>query len=111
MSHPTTTGRFVALFWTWTSSKSISVAFAASPERPRCYITTAVWKAPLLGLHRTVMVRISLLLLALAVATASAAPPPFYKGMTVSCQTWGIEWQAPEMEKALDELKSLGVNS
>ena len=37
--------------------------------------------------------------------------PPFYKGMTVSCQTWGIEWQMPEMEKTLDELKSLGVNS
>jgi hypothetical protein len=31
--------------------------------------------------------------------------------MTVSCQTWGIEWQMPEMEKTLDELKSLGVNS
>src|SRR5436190_4263683 len=36
---------------------------------------------------------------------------PFYKGVTVSCQTTGIEWQTPEMEKALDELKSLGVNS
>jgi len=34
-----------------------------------------------------------------------------YKGMTVSCQTWGIEWQMPEMEATLDELKSLGVNS
>jgi hypothetical protein len=39
------------------------------------------------------------------------APPPFLKGVTVSCQTWGIEWQMPEMEAALDELKSLGVNS
>src|ERR1700716_1926062 len=37
--------------------------------------------------------------------------PPVYKGMTVSCQTWGIEWQMPEMEATLDELKSLGVNS
>src|SRR5437870_9627533 len=35
----------------------------------------------------------------------------FYKGVTVSCQTWGIEWQMPEMETTLDELKSLGVNS
>ncbi|MEY2519446.1 MAG: hypothetical protein QOF24_1205 [Verrucomicrobiota bacterium] len=45
--------------------------------------------------------------------TASGQPtaPPFYKGVTVSCQTWGIEWQTPEMEKTLDELKSLGVNS
>ena len=34
-----------------------------------------------------------------------------YKGMTVSCQTWGIEWQMPEMESTLDELRSLGVNS
>lgn len=40
-----------------------------------------------------------------------ATAPPFYKGVTVSCQTWGIEWQMPEMEAALDELKSLGVNS
>jgi len=39
------------------------------------------------------------------------APLPFFKGVTVSCQTWGIEWQMPEMETTLDELKSLGVNS
>jgi hypothetical protein len=31
--------------------------------------------------------------------------------VTVSCQTWGIEWETPEMAKTLDELKSLGVNS
>lgn len=36
---------------------------------------------------------------------------PFLKGMTISCQTWGLEWQTPEMAKTLDELKSLGVNS
>jgi hypothetical protein len=41
----------------------------------------------------------------------SSAPLPFFKGVTVSCQTWGIEWQTPEMEATLDELKSLGVNS
>jgi hypothetical protein len=35
----------------------------------------------------------------------------FLKGVTVSCQTWGIEWQTPEMAKTLDELKSLGANS
>jgi hypothetical protein len=39
------------------------------------------------------------------------APLPLFKGVTVSCQTWGVEWQTPEMEAALDELKSLGVNS
>ena len=60
--------------------------------------------------------RLTLFLVALAITIASARgePPPAlacYKGMTVSCQTWGIEWQSPEMEKALDELKSLGVNS
>ena len=35
----------------------------------------------------------------------------FLKGVTVSCQTWGIEWQTPEMAQTLDELKSLGVNA
>ncbi len=34
-----------------------------------------------------------------------------FKGVTVSCQTWGIEWQMPEMTATLDELKSLGANS
>ena len=54
---------------------------------------------------------------ALVIATAipapgeQPAPLPFFKGVTVSCQTWGIEWQTPEMEATLDELKSLGVNS
>src|SRR2546428_12372686 len=40
-----------------------------------------------------------------------AERPAFFKGVTVSCQTWGIEWQTPEMAQTLDELKSLGVNS
>jgi len=31
--------------------------------------------------------------------------------VTVSCQTWGREWETPEMAASLDELKSLGVNS
>jgi hypothetical protein len=44
-------------------------------------------------------------------AVEQSAPLPSFKGVTVSCQTWGIEWQMPEMEKTLDELKSLGVNS
>src|SRR5207245_3582991 len=54
-------------------------------------------------------------LLVVSAATPSAAglsdPLPFFKGVTVSCQTWGIEWQTPEMAKTLDELKSLGANS
>ena len=39
------------------------------------------------------------------------AEVPFLKGVTVSCQTWGTEWQTPEMAQTLDELQSLGVNS
>lgn len=35
----------------------------------------------------------------------------FYKGVTVSCQTWGIEWFTPQMEATLSELKSIGVDS
>ena len=49
----------------------------------------------------------------LLLSTSDGAPEaaPFYKGVTVSCQTWGKEWQTPEMRQTLDELKSLGVNS
>ena len=43
--------------------------------------------------------------------SARAELPPFFKGVTVSCQTWGVEWQTPEMARALDELQSLGANS
>lgn len=51
---------------------------------------------------------------AAAVFTAgmsTAGDAPFFKGVTVSCQTWGIEWQMPEMAQTLDELRSLGANS
>ncbi len=34
----------------------------------------------------------------------------FFKGMTISCQTWGYEWATPEMRETMVELKSLGVN-
>ena len=44
-------------------------------------------------------------------AASGAAVPPFYKGVTISCQTSGKEWQMPETAQALDQLKSLGVNS
>jgi hypothetical protein len=47
-----------------------------------------------------------------AASTTFGAPSSsVFKGVIVSCQTWGIEWQRPEMETTLDELKSLGVNS
>ena len=59
--------------------------------------------------------RLVVFLAALAMTIVSSlgeeGPRATYKGMTVSCQTWGIEWQMPEMEATLDELKSLGVNS
>lgn len=45
------------------------------------------------------------------VAAPDSTAPPFFKGVTVSCQTWGREWQTPEMAQTLDELKSLGVSS
>lgn len=49
---------------------------------------------------------------ALSVARAQPVPlPAFQKGVTVSCQTWGGEWQTQEMAQTLDELKNLGVNS
>ena len=47
----------------------------------------------------------------LSVHPMNAAEHPFFKGVTVSCQTWGVEWQTPEMARALDELKALGANS
>ncbi len=46
-----------------------------------------------------------------AVEGSRAEEPTFYEGVTVSCQTWGIEWQSPAMESSLDELKALGVNA
>lgn len=46
-----------------------------------------------------------------ALSAIHAEPTPIFKGVTVSCQTWGREWQTPEMAQTLDELKSLGANS
>lgn len=56
--------------------------------------------------------RFALVLLLVATARSRAEElPPFFKGVTVSCQTWGTEWQTPEMARTLDELQSLGANS
>lgn len=53
-----------------------------------------------------------LLMVVATCAGAGGAPlPRFLRGVTVSCQTWGIEWQTPEMASTLDELRSLGANS
>lgn len=32
------------------------------------------------------------------------------RGMTISCQTWGIEWASPELDRELAELRALGIN-
>ena len=61
-----------------------------------------------MALLKTAAIAISL---TAAFTRASSAEPGFYKGVTVSCQTWGIEWQMPEMAHTLDELQSLGANS
>jgi hypothetical protein len=60
------------------------------------------------GVVRTIAIAAAMLL---AATIARAENPPFFKGVTVSCQTWGVEWQTPEMAQTLDELKSLGANS
>jgi hypothetical protein len=53
----------------------------------------------------------SALLVAVLLLPLHAIAGEFFKGVTVSCQTWGIEWQTPEMAQTLDELQSLGANS
>jgi hypothetical protein len=57
------------------------------------------------------LLRLTAILLASCTSTSAAGELPFLKGMTVSCQTWGVEWQTPEMAATLDELNSLGVNA
>ncbi len=59
-------------------------------------------------IQRAAMVLVGLVTIS---TTVNAQTPVFFKGVTVSCQTWGIEWQTPEMAQTLDELKSLGANS
>jgi hypothetical protein len=61
--------------------------------------------------HATPFLAVAAALLISAVATQAAAELPFLKGVTVSCQTWGGEWQTPEMAQTLDELRSLGANA
>jgi len=34
-----------------------------------------------------------------------------FKGMNISCQTWGYEWATPEMKESLYELRDIGLNS
>jgi hypothetical protein len=41
----------------------------------------------------------------------AAEDPPFFRGMTVSCQTWGGEWATPAMERTLDDLRGMGVTA
>lgn len=53
--------------------------------------------------------RLPLVLLLLLISLLRAEEP-FMRGMTVSCQTYGIEWGRPEFGATLDRLKALGVN-
>jgi len=59
-----------------------------------------------LSCRRAVLAAVSL-----AASATAAEGGEFLKGVTVSCQTWGIGWQTPEMAQTLDELKGLGANS
>jgi hypothetical protein len=34
-----------------------------------------------------------------------------FRGITISCQTWGREWENPAMAEAMDEVKQLGANA
>ena len=52
-----------------------------------------------------------MLLLPFLSSSVDVGHKSFYKGMTVSCQTWGAEWATPEMKSTMNELKSLGVNA
>jgi len=42
-------------------------------------------------------------------STPNALQQPFWKGMTLSCPTWGPIWGTPANAAALDELQELGV--
>ncbi len=49
-------------------------------------------------LRRWLAATVAIVLATLGIhATRAETPPPFLKGVTVSCQTWGVEWQTPEM--------------
>ncbi len=43
--------------------------------------------------------------------TTPPVPRETFQGVTISCPTWGREWQTPAMASALDEIKALGANS
>lgn len=53
--------------------------------------------------------------LCLAGGSGSVAPrdstPPTFRGMTVSCPTWGWEWGSDAMVESMAHLKTLGVDS
>lgn len=56
------------------------------------------------------MKHLAALILAIA-APAHAAERPFFRGMTVSCHSWGESWETPQMETTIRDLKSMGANS
>ncbi len=44
-------------------------------------------------------------------AELNAKDPTPFRGITISCQTWGREWETPAMAAAMDEVKCLGANA
>ena len=62
-----------------------------------------------MSLHRPLLFA---LLVAIVHGPARAADEQaFFRGVTVSCQTSGVEWQTPAMQQTLVELHSLGVDA
>lgn len=44
-------------------------------------------------------------------APVPGTAPPFFRGMTISCQGWGAEWADQRFAQELDTLQTLGVNA
>jgi len=63
--------------------------------------------------YKTTIVTLLLLILFLnsQIYTDNEIENTKFRGMTISCQTWGYEWATPQMKLSLLELKQLGVNS
>jgi hypothetical protein len=61
-------------------------------------------------MRRSLFPQILLLGLASADFRARGDPHALVHGITISCQTWGIEWASPELGPELERLGALGAN-
>jgi len=52
-----------------------------------------------------------IVLASLAGAVVCPAGETAWRGITISCQTYGKEWATPEMKESLVEIKSMGANA